>query len=792
MYYNIMRLNKERYVMKIKNILMRKSMFINIIFCFGIFMVAFTFLMLSTGAIYSGRLRENIVAQHTEALSSSSNVVNENIQKTLNMANMLSQNSSVYNIFYSNQNDVYTDVAQIQNVMETLATFSNASDLIAEVAIVDRKNSVVYSPKGKFSIGNYFGEATGYVEYDEEYWKSKKIPSIGYEVLKPSLHNLVSYSVMPLVTSGFAGNKTEQLLIIDINIDMLSKRFYATGMTELSSIFIYNAEQGIVFGQDEETKGFFENRKFIESLEKKNSFSYKHKGKKYLIVKTDGKIGRNDYYYISIVRINDLLDGFNNIARITWFINICFMFVFVILAYYMSRHLYAPIQGLYSLVSDDSKNKIGKSNEIEILRLKMQEVLDNESSMRRQLQTMFPLVCAQKLREFLESVDDFDEFTGLEHIMHQNGIDFKEDNFVVAIVKMKYSEKFYADFNNEQYLKIRTAIGVFFENVLNAEYNSYAISDKKDEHILIINIPEDESAFKRVVDELKAACEGFKYDNDYIMINIAVGTVGTGYEGMKQSYTESRSMSILQQGSGGSRFDIYTDSHNSAEKFEYTMDDENRLFHCMVKGDVDGAYKIIGDVLQNNIANGIDHFNVRVLYHQFYNTAARVLQTKGVSEKELMQGRYVDINIGFERMDIDYMAEYIRLLVREAAEYTQIVATRIDLDGIIEYIEKNYSEDIYLENIAEKYNTTSKYLSKLLKQHLGVGFGAYLSGLRIDKAKRMLSETDMRINDIYSECGFYSRNTFIRTFKNLVGVLPSDYRKMSKNIDVSTNAIEDE
>lgn len=766
--------------MKLKEILVRKSVFFNIILCFAVFIVAFSLLMAFIGITYSHKMRKDLVKQHTEALKVSSDVVDEDIQKTLAMTNILVHEKSIYDIFYNADNDVYTDVSKVRDVVDTLTIFNNTGNLAVEAAIVDRKHDIVYSANGKFSIDNYFSSDIGYTEYDADYWRTKSVPFVGYEVLKPSEHTLVNHSVLPLVASGFKGSKTGQLLIIDINADALAKSFYTTGMTESSNIFIYNTDTGVLLGEDEFSESFFNNERFIKKLNERDSFSYIQRGKKYLIVKTEGSIGRNnDYYYVSIVPVSDLLKGFNHIVGSIWLISLLFIALISVLAYYMSKRLYDPIKGLYNLVSGNS-NASASSNEIEVVRLRMQDMIDNDSSLRLQLQTMLPLICAQKLRGFLDSMEEDEDTTELEHVLNQNGIDFNDDNFVVAVIKLKYSERFYSDFNNEQYLQVKSAIGVIFEAVLSTEYRAYVISDKKDEYILIINVPDNKEAYEYIINEIKNAQESFKYDNDYLTINIAVGTSNPGYEGMKRSYTEGRSISMLQN-PGKSGFDVYTGAQQQSRKYEYTMEDESRLFHCMIKGDAEETIKIVNDITQKNIESGINRFNVRMLYQQFYNTAIRVLHTKNISEKELMEEKYVDINANFERIDLDDMAEYIRLLVREAAEYTQITATRVDMDGVIEYIDNNFTQDIYLENIAKEFNTTSKYLSKLLKQRLGVGFGAYLSSLRIEKVKKMLIETDKKINDIYVECGFYSRNTFIRTFKNLVGVLPSEYRKMSKN-----------
>nr|WP_301287978.1 AraC family transcriptional regulator [Paenibacillus sp. MSJ-34] len=102
---------------------------------------------------------------------------------------------------------------------------------------------------------------------------------------------------------------------------------------------------------------------------------------------------------------------------------------------------------------------------------------------------------------------------------------------------------------------------------------------------------------------------------------------------------------------------------------------------------------------------------------------------------------------------------------------------KFDVTAFKKFIDEHYSEDIHLEYLAQKYNTSAKYMSRLLKNELGIGFQEYLQQLRIGKAKELLRHSDKPIAQIWEEVGFNNRNTFIRAFKNQEGITPSDYRK---------------
>ena len=72
-------------------------------------------------------------------------------------------------------------------------------------------------------------------------------------------------------------------------------------------------------------------------------------------------------------------------------------------------------------------------------------------------------------------------------------------------------------------------------------------------------------------------------------------------------------------------------------------------------------------------------------------------------------------------------------------------------------------------------------ISILLNSKLDQGFHAYVTSLRIAKAKDLLVNTDENIDAISSQCGFSSRQTLFRIFKSSVGMTTTEYRNLHRN-----------
>lgn len=105
------------------------------------------------------------------------------------------------------------------------------------------------------------------------------------------------------------------------------------------------------------------------------------------------------------------------------------------------------------------------------------------------------------------------------------------------------------------------------------------------------------------------------------------------------------------------------------------------------------------------------------------------------------------------------------------------------LSDILAYIDENYSNpNLCATMICNKFNLHPVTLSKLFKEPDGVGMLQYINNCRIERAKLLLSDTSLMMNDIITDVGYSNIRTFNRCFKAITGVTPSAYRKqLTKN-----------
>lgn len=94
------------------------------------------------------------------------------------------------------------------------------------------------------------------------------------------------------------------------------------------------------------------------------------------------------------------------------------------------------------------------------------------------------------------------------------------------------------------------------------------------------------------------------------------------------------------------------------------------------------------------------------------------------------------------------------------------------------YITQNYARDISLESTAEAIGLSSAYLSRVFKETVGSGFNEYITGLRLEESKRLLSGTNLSIREVACAVGYADEKYYSKLFKKQLGIKPTEYRKL--------------
>lgn len=107
------------------------------------------------------------------------------------------------------------------------------------------------------------------------------------------------------------------------------------------------------------------------------------------------------------------------------------------------------------------------------------------------------------------------------------------------------------------------------------------------------------------------------------------------------------------------------------------------------------------------------------------------------------------------------------------------------LDEIKSHIDSHYHMDISRESVADAFNISPGYLSRLFSRESDVKFNEYLKLARISRSKTLLINTTLKINEVSEKCGFTDTNYFCKVFRDINDCTPLEYRRKNKGTSLS-------
>lgn len=186
---------------------------------------------------------------------------------------------------------------------------------------------------------------------------------------------------------------------------------------------------------------------------------------------------------------------------------------------------------------------------------------------------------------------------------------------------------------------------------------------------------------------------------------------------------------------------------------------------------VDSYLQSVKDALVSNM------FRDYIVLHIRFTTMA-FIESLGVNEEEYkdkLTGQMQDMHM--EPGDvagyfIDMLQTAINLREKESDDQSKKV-----LRKALDYIDANFDkEELSLNSVANEINVSANYFSAIFSQTMQKTFIEYVTGKRMEKAKKLLKTTDKASGDIAMEVGYKDPHYFSFVFKKTQGCSPREYR----------------
>ena len=147
------------------------------------------------------------------------------------------------------------------------------------------------------------------------------------------------------------------------------------------------------------------------------------------------------------------------------------------------------------------------------------------------------------------------------------------------------------------------------------------------------------------------------------------------------------------------------------------------------------------------------------------------LSSVSINKENIMRDIYD--NSSFQKL-LDYLSNEFSIMSTKICSNS----SENTMKRILNYIEKNYYKDLKLEFLAEIFCYNSAYLGKMFKSYVGEGFNGYVDKVRMEKAKVLLLQGNLKVYQVSEKVGYKSIDYFYSKFKKYVGISPKEFKKL--------------
>ena len=164
---------------------------------------------------------------------------------------------------------------------------------------------------------------------------------------------------------------------------------------------------------------------------------------------------------------------------------------------------------------------------------------------------------------------------------------------------------------------------------------------------------------------------------------------------------------------------------------------------------------------------------IKVFVDNLLETYEMVLQPEKESLEQLKHLYSYPCISGYEEQFMTWMENLAEKLNHKFEDYKN----KQKIQQAVIYIRENYDKDLNMAVVSNYISMNYSLFSYAFKQYTGTNFVNFLKEIRMEKAKELLENTDLRIIEISQRIGYENEKHFMKIFKATCGVSPTEYRR---------------
>ena len=365
-----------------------------------------------------------------------------------------------------------------------------------------------------------------------------------------------------------------------------------------------------------------------------------------------------------------------------------------------------------------------------------------------------------KLLAFLNGKYDVMEIIGIKNDMY---IDFYQEKYTISNIFINAKKE------KELYINIDQIVESVFSN-------QYEVLYQFNGQIVIINAWEKQVTSEQIMQRYERLkdllIQALGYD-----VFISIGSVVSMIDDLPVSYTMAKKLKKYMLTLGTNK--VVNEQTISGIKFKgMKFNDEIDQINKLIIEKNREALKVYVEGIFDNQGLTPKHiydFSIKVVL--LIDKVREEFQVTKKYKRESLSDTIVELCNESTRGSVkafilSELDELMQSLYENTVKYSPVV------QQIVTAVNERYYEELSLKTLAYQYNINSSYLGQIFNKEVGCSFSDYLNKTKNMKAKELILETNMKINDIAKEVGYTDSSYFYRKFKKFFGVSPSTLREM--------------
>ncbi|MFD0675613.1 MULTISPECIES: helix-turn-helix domain-containing protein [unclassified Paenibacillus] len=665
----------------------------------------------------------------------------------------------------------------IKAIVQNRNTISSFIDKI--FLYIDTKR--VYSTEGLFSFETFFEQFYHLDDYDQEFWKKKLETSSLFELLPPTRvgpsNGPHTQEVIPSVSTQYVNGKLATL-VTSLSVPAIASSLNNNSLYSSTTYLILNSGGQVILNSgnwDGDTVRHID----AQFPENKDFLFTKLNGSEVLIAHSpSGSFGWN---YYSITPVSSFGSESSGILNVVFWICVSLVIIGILFSFVFSVNLYNPIKNIKEILIREEKeievhNEFRSSDELKMIRSRIHQLVEQNRN------------AALTLNQYSSELHD-QFFTNLikgqawvqQEIPTRilNKLGFEGSYYSCCCFMFDYKGRFYHELLETDRLLIQEKMKNLLWGLMQRHVNCYVLELDPNLYVCIMNLKreEDRLLLDLALENMKST---FEYDMIYCELTIGLGKIYSKVGDIAKSYSDA--ITAIVHGKGHSEVTIADAANFTIEQTHfYSFLDESKIANGFKSGNIETLRTEVEGLVQSNMNRGVSYAYLGTLLAELLNTGIRYIHERQLNlhllltedEYAILAGRNMSPNEFDER--IERLLDFYRRIIAETTVKGEPKAGTV-ITLITSYIENNYRNNIYLENIADEIGLSPKYVSRLFKETTGTSITDYISLVRMAKAKELLAQTDLKISEVSEQIGILSRTTFLRIFKKHEGITPVDYR----------------